>query len=74
MVQLNQMEYSLTSILVYSHKWKKKPVFDIASQHNSAANMAAVSTNSGPALTFRLVQHEPIKAMLISYKFTQCRD
>ena len=70
MVQLNQMEYSLTFILVYSHKWKKKTVFDIASQHNSAANMAAVSTNLGLAPAFRLVQHEPIKAMLISYKFT----
>lgn len=47
MVQLNQMEYSLKSILVYSHKRKKKTVFDIASQHNSAAKTAAASSNSG---------------------------
>ena len=70
MVQLNQMEYSLKSILVYSHKWKKKTVFDIASRHNSAAKTAAASTNSGQSPAFRLVQHEPIKAMLISCKFT----
>ena len=53
MVQLNQMEYSLKSILVYSHKWKKKTVFDIASRHNSAAKTAAASTNSGQSPAFR---------------------
>lgn len=73
MVQLNQMEYSLKSILVYSHKWKKKTVFDIASQHRMQPKRQQRAQIQDKPPAFRLVQllqHEPIKAMLISYKFT----